>query len=406
MAGEESIPFIRDGLYPFLDNEAKKFGYRNKNGEAAINPQFDFAMPFFDGMAVVEVGNKFGAVDKKGDIIINPQYDTLYYDSDGLFMTKAGKKFGWVNKKGETVVNPQFDNVIGYCGSELAPVQMGNKWAYIDKKGQIIINPQFEIALPFNGDYAMVNKDGKIGFINKKGDFIVQPLYDAGLDDVSEYISAIAMRFAVQYLIGNSFSEYESLKKKRKEWARKARGEALKKFIASGGKALTDSRDGKAYRTVKIGAQTWMAENLDYPAEGSKCYDNEPANCEIYGRIYNWNTARKSCPSGWHLPSDAEWKVLDRAVGGEDVAGKKLKAGSGWNNNGNGTDEYGFSALPGGYGGSGGSFSHVGYNGYWWSATEDYAGNAYSRSMHYFDSNVLRYYYSKSNLFSVRCLQD
>ena len=406
IAGEEVVPLIKDEFYLFQDKETKKWGYRNKNGETVINPQFDGAIPFFDGIAVVTIGNKLGAINKKGDIIINPQYDSLFYDSDGLFKTKIGKKWGWVNKKGEIIINPQFDAVICYCEGELAPVQMGSKWAYIDKKGQIIINPQFKHALPFNGDYAKViskvNKDEKIGFINKKGDFVVQPLYDLEWDNFLDiYV------FGINFLdlIYINFPAYERLKEKRKEWAKKAKEEALKKFIAVGGNALTDSRDGKTYRIVKIGTQIWMAENLDYAAEGSKCYDNESANCEIYGHLYNWNTAKKSCPSGWHLPSKNEWEVLDKAVGGQEVAGKNLKANSGWNYDGNGTDEFDFSALPGGHGNSDGGFFYVGGTGNWWSATDGGASLAYLRGINS-SSNVDGGYNYKSNLFSVRCVQN
>ena len=190
--------------------------------------------------------------------------------------------------------------------------------------------------------------------------------------------------------------------------------------------SFKDSRNGKTYRKVTIGSQIWMAENLNFAAEGSKCYDDNPDNCAKYGRLYDWATAMKFpsicnstncssqiqpkhqgvCPKGWHLPSKDEYEVLDNAVGGNRVAGKKLKSSSGWsgwNKDGSGTDEFGFSALPGGYH-ENGSFRNVGLNGEWWSAYEDYSG-AYRRYMGDYDwanfSND-----GKSNLHSVRCIQD
>ena len=167
---------------------------------------------------------------------------------------------------------------------------------------------------------------------------------------------------------------------------------------------FTDTRDGRTYRTVRIGEQTWLAENLAFAYAGSKCYNNDLANADKYGRLYDWNTAKKAVPPGWHIPSDAEWTTLEKFVGNN--AGTKLKARSGWNNNGNGTDDYGFSALPGGYGDSSGDFSNVGYYGSWWSATEYYANYAYCRYMYYDYDNVDNYNDFKSNLCSVRCLQD
>jgi uncharacterized protein (TIGR02145 family) len=112
------------------------------------------------------------------------------------------------------------------------------------------------------------------------------------------------------------------------------------------------------------------------------------------------------CPSGWHLPSNAEWDILVNYAGGSSTAGRKLKAASGWSNNGNGTDEYGFSALPGGNGDSYGNFSNVGYDGLWWSATEDDASYAYSRYMNYDLDHVGCNHYRKSYKRSLRCLQD
>jgi len=173
---------------------------------------------------------------------------------------------------------------------------------------------------------------------------------------------------------------------------------------------LQDERDGKTYKTVKIGTQIWMAENLNYEAEGSVCNNNSDSNCYTYGRLYNWETAMKSCPNGWHLPSDKEWQILVDFAGGGKVAGKKLKAKSGWNENGNGTDGFSFLALPGGYGYSDGDFDYAGYNGYWWSSSEyeyEYDSDyAYRRYMYYNYEGAYRDYDYKSSLFSVRCVQD
>jgi len=164
---------------------------------------------------------------------------------------------------------------------------------------------------------------------------------------------------------------------------------------------FTDSRDKKTYKTVKIGEQTWMAENLNYGAKDSECYGNKPANCTKYGRLYDWDEAMKVCPSGWHLPSKSEWEVLIEAVGGEKVAGKKLKAKSGWEKKGNGTDDYGFSALPGGGRFFHGEYSGLGYSGLWWSSSSE---EPFNLSMSY-DNGVK---WENFDLFplSVRCIQN
>ncbi|MDR2583420.1 MAG: DUF4116 domain-containing protein [Fibromonadaceae bacterium] len=144
---------------------------------------------------------------------------------------------------------------------------------------------------------------------------------------------------------------------------------------------FTDPRDGKVYKTVKIGKQVWMAENLAYNAEGSKVYDNDESNCQKYGRLYNRHNAMKACPEGWHLPCNEEWDILINFVGGKEIARDKLKAKSGWKErtflgvtDGNGTDDFGFSALPGGICDNG-RFYCVGEIGSWWSSTLDANGN-------------------------------
>jgi uncharacterized protein (TIGR02145 family) len=170
---------------------------------------------------------------------------------------------------------------------------------------------------------------------------------------------------------------------------------------------FTDDRDDKSYKWVKIGQQYWMAENLNYSASGSKCYSNSDANCTTYGRLYTWETAKTACPSGWHLPSNAEWTTLENFAGGS--GGTKLKATGGWSTGSGyiaGTDDYGFSALPGGDGVSDGSFRYVGNSGHWWSATEHSAANAWSLHMYYDYADVLRDYLDEARLYSVRCVQD
>jgi len=171
-----------------------------------------------------------------------------------------------------------------------------------------------------------------------------------------------------------------------------------------------------------------MAENLDYDVPGNTelddvCYNKDAENCKKYGRLYNWATAmggassanpsgvRGVCPEGWHLPSDAEWTALTNAIG-SSTAGTKLKAKEGWNScSASGStytcsDDYGFSALPGGFGFPNGTFNTVGDRGYWWSATEGSASFAWSQYISNSDTYLYRNSGDRTRLFSVRCVQD
>jgi len=168
----------------------------------------------------------------------------------------------------------------------------------------------------------------------------------------------------------------------------------------------------------------WMKKNLDVPTDGSWCYGEGgevyvdgvwktlssseiQANCAKYGRLYTWEAAKSACQSiGKRLPTNAEWEALVKAAGGWETAGKKLKARSGWYNDGNGTDQYGFSALPGGNRTSDDHFGTAGNNGIWWTATENSDGNVYYRSMYYNYDIVYEDNYDKSYGFSARCIQD
>jgi uncharacterized protein (TIGR02145 family) len=167
--------------------------------------------------------------------------------------------------------------------------------------------------------------------------------------------------------------------------------------------------EGQIYKTVVIGAQTWMAENLNYDAEGSKCLDDNLANCDKYGRFYSWPTAMEVCPDNWHLPTNEEWDELSNFVG----ECFHLKAQEGWTNCGPSSsgnyysysceDTYGFAALPGG-----GFFYEAGRYGYWWSASiTNYEANV--RSISNLSENMGRSVTgATSNISrgSVRCIRD
>ena len=175
---------------------------------------------------------------------------------------------------------------------------------------------------------------------------------------------------------------------------------------------LKDERDSKTYKTVKIGNQWWMAENLNYRnygnATGRYCYNDETSYCATYGHLYTWTIAQNACPIGWHVPSVDEFNVLLKNVGGSSVAGAKLKSNSGWNSNGNGSDEYGFAVLPAG------TFDgHWTYNNllnktdFWTSEASANTDGAYGL---YIGSDVdeaqIASFGSISYGFSVRCLKD
>ena len=121
--------------------------------------------------------------------------------------------------------------------------------------------------------------------------------------------------------------------------------------------SFKDSRDGQTYKTVVVGTQTWMAQNLNYKTDDSYCYDDDDVSCSQYGRLYTWDAAMNACPDGWHLPTDAEWEVLRKAVDdGSGNSGTNLKSGT-WG----GADAIGFSALLVGYRDDNGNYDGMHY---------------------------------------------
>jgi uncharacterized protein (TIGR02145 family) len=197
-------------------------------------------------------------------------------------------------------------------------------------------------------------------------------------------------------------------------------------FLAGVNGTFTDSRDEQTYEWVRIGDQVWMAENLNYDQDSygnDWCYGNNSSNCDTYGRLYDWAAVMQGvsssssnpsgvqgvCPDGWHVPSDEEWTELENYVsndGHSGSVGTALKSTSGWNDNGNGTDDYGFSGLPGGARAYNGNFFDFGYEGHWWSATNNPSVNIWSRSLESSNELFTKEHWSPSYGFSIRCLRD
>ena len=172
---------------------------------------------------------------------------------------------------------------------------------------------------------------------------------------------------------------------------------------------ITDSRDGQVYPTVQIGEQCWLQKNMNYETGNNWCYDNDPANCATYGRLYDWETVLGVCPSGWHLPSDAEWTALTTFLGGVSIAGGKMKeAGTAhWSSPNTGaTNSSGFTALPGGYRSFSGSFGYLTTSVTVWSSTENSSTNAWYRGLSYSNEYVYLNNHYKTYGFSARCVQD
>ena len=202
--------------------------------------------------------------------------------------------------------------------------------------------------------------------------------------------------------------------------------------------SLTDSRDGQSYRTVTIGAQTWMAQNLNYETANSYCYNDNASNCSKYGRLYTWAAAMDSagvwsmngkgcgygstctlvspvrgvCPSGWHLPNRDEWNALLVAVGGASNAGLKLKSVSDWYGSGNGSDDFDFSALAGGFRNSpesyfdNGNFLNMGDVASFWYSEVFGKNEAFIMELSYYKSYATITDTGKNTARSVRCVKD
>ena len=181
-------------------------------------------------------------------------------------------------------------------------------------------------------------------------------------------------------------------------------------FLVACSESFTDPRDGQSYDIVQIGSQTWMAENLNYETETSACPEGDKRNCSKYGRLYTWEEAKQICPEGWRLPDSADFEQIISNAGGAEMAGNSLKSTSGWFKKGNGTDDFGFNALPAGYrlagnGATGGKFDGIGGYAHLWSASETPDGLAYYLLLDFSSKSAKLSAFGKDESRSVRCVK-
>jgi uncharacterized protein (TIGR02145 family) len=196
-------------------------------------------------------------------------------------------------------------------------------------------------------------------------------------------------------------------------------------FLTDDSGTFKDSRDKYEYKWVRIGTQIWMAENLAYlPAISSSSNGSETSplyyvydyegnnisaaksipNYSTYGALYNWPAAVIACPLGWHLPTEAEWNILEAFLG--TLPGQKMKSTSGWYRAGNGINISGLNVFPGGGRNYDGGFSSIGSHAYFWTGSGGEALTAWGRFLTYAGDNVGVFHDARRGGFSVRCVKN
>lgn len=230
---------------------------------------------------------------------------------------------------------------------------------------------------------------------------------------------------------GCKCSDCDKIRDEQHDWSKNFEKCSICGITRNSG-SFIDDRDNNIYNWVKIGDQIWMCENLKastflngdeipYISKGDEWnraggsgqpamsyYGHEPVSIKNSRVYYNWhaiNDSRFIAPRGWHVPTDEEWSTLINYLGGDKVAGIKMKSKKGWDGNGNGTNESGFNATPTGYRTFLGSFDEIGTKAFWWSSTGN-SSDAWGRVVKYNTAQVVREYAIVNHGFSIRCVKD
>ena len=273
------------------------------------------------------------------------------------------------------------------------------------------------------------SKEAWVSYFNKPMTFgkEEQIVHIAGVDlacgDDAYALSDLRIKFtnpkAQEYWAAN-MEKYEKYKREQVAELRRAEQQHHADIRSMSG-SFTDPRDGQTYRTIKVEGREWFAQNVNYEVPGhSWCYEDKENYCTRSGKLYDLEGARKACPEGWHLPDRADFEQLIASAGGTDlasgmaVAGEKLKSTSGWFKKGNGSDEFGFNALPAGYrlGGNDGSenaarkFDGIGGYAHFWSASETPDGLAHYLLLDFSTKAAKLNAFGKDEARSVRCVKE
>jgi uncharacterized protein (TIGR02145 family) len=304
-----------DGMSMILCIKDGKYGYIDDRANVQIPFKYDWAEPM-EGNAVVKFEGYYGVIRDNGQQIVPCVYDKIIKVSPELFKATKDKKvinllengnpyddmlpieeknkYGFATED-QTIKIPCIYDSVQQFRYGLAPVNLAGKWGYIIPTGNLIISNQFEDVARFNAyGVAIAKLNRKWGIIDFSGKFILEPQFDS-IDPQNEFSLTLFNRTGIY--------EFGADKKLNLVSINPEKG------------SFTDTRDSKTYKTVKIGSQTWMAQNISYKTDESWNYENNELNGETYGRLYTWKAALSACPAGWHLPSDDDWKTLERILG-------------------------------------------------------------------------------------------
>lgn len=313
-----------------------KWAFITPSGEMLITPQFDEVFPFEDDMAVVKIGDRFGVIDLDGKLIVPPNYEMIIPDGK-RFLFKSESGYGWMDADLNIQINPQFKKAYPFNGSAVAAVQtLDGRYGWIDKDGRLG-TVTFDMALPAHDGMAFVKSGKKWAIVDDAQNFMANPQFDGLSRDV---LHGLLGEF-VYLLQGWGEATLESVPNlDLSEWDWKTRYDrlSLSHWLSPCGALLTDLY-GEAYRTVKLGRNCWMAENLrtkrfddgtpikairsasdwaqsSEPSWASYAY-REDVGSEN-GLLYNRYVIRSNspvCPIGWRLPSRYDWDQLARMSG-------------------------------------------------------------------------------------------